>query len=217
MPAQDGVRAHDERGVPPGPTEGTDQHHQGAVRRGQLRTAHRPRGHDELLSEKGVLGQQLGASTKRVASEPSRGGCGPERFPDRYAQAAGNRSECSDQRSEHGSLSRGAGTKNKTGSAAANSVIVESGRLVLSVLATVDTKTYEPMVCISAIVIGCLGILIGAQRRRASAFQFWGGAVSFLREGPLSVSLWALCTSRSRMASARLGSPIQACHWPIGS
>lgn len=83
---------------------------------------------------------------ERIASEPSRGGGGPERFPDRYAQAAGNRAECSDQRNEHGSLSRGAGTKNKTGSAAANSVIVELGRLVLSVLGTVDTKTYEPMV-----------------------------------------------------------------------
>jgi CarD family transcriptional regulator len=50
-PAQDGVRAHDERGVPPGPTEGADQHHQGAVLGGQRRTAHRAAGHDELLSE----------------------------------------------------------------------------------------------------------------------------------------------------------------------
>lgn len=133
MPAQDGVRAQDERGLPPGPTEGTDQHHQGAVRGGQLRTACGPPGDDELLPQKGVLGQQLGASTKGIASETGRGGGGSECLPDRYTQAAGNRSERRDQRRNHGPLSRGAGTKNKTGSAAANSVIVESGRLVLSV------------------------------------------------------------------------------------
>ena len=38
------------------------------------------------------------------------------------------------------------------------------------------------------------------------------GPFSFLRiDSPLSASLWALWTKRSRMASARVGSPIVSC------
>lgn len=33
---------------------------------------------------------------------------------------------------------------------------------------------------------------------------------------PVRVRRWALCTSRSRMASARVGSPMTSCHWSTG-
>jgi hypothetical protein len=133
MPAEDGGRAHDERGIPPGPTEGTDQHHQGALLGRQRRAACGSPGNDELLSEKSILGQQLGASTKRVASEPSRGGGGPERFPDDFAQAAGGGLEHGDQRGKHGTISRVGLTNDKTGSSATDWVVLQRVGLVLSV------------------------------------------------------------------------------------
>jgi len=36
-------------------------------------------------------------------------------------------------------------------------------------------------------------------------------------ESPLSLRRWALWTMRSRMASARVGSPMRTCHWSTGT
>jgi len=99
-----------------------------------------------LLSEKSVFGEQLGASTEDIASQPDRIRGWAECFPDRSAHAAGSGSEGGGQRGEHDSISRGARTKNKAGSAAANSVVFEQVGLVLSVWGTGNTRASRAVV-----------------------------------------------------------------------
>jgi hypothetical protein len=55
----------------------------------------------------------------------------------------------------------------------------------------------------------------GAFHRPGSHPSFFSGR--FRRDGPFITILWALCSTRSRIASATVGSPSWSCHRFVGS
>jgi len=71
MPPQDRFGPEEQHGASPARDQGRDRDQQGTLMHPDLRASHGPRGHDELLTEHGVLGDEFGFRPREVGDQPA--------------------------------------------------------------------------------------------------------------------------------------------------
>jgi hypothetical protein len=105
MPAENGLRLHEEDGVLPVAEPAGEHDEQAAFPRTQRRTLRFARGYEELLAKGSVLGHQLVACAEEISNEArgqrSWAECLADRLRDRSEDAPGGGSDVGDERGEH--------------------------------------------------------------------------------------------------------------------